>query len=214
MGGGSSKTSKDYIRYRIWHKMEKAGVARPPFPIKGRIPNFVGAEKAASLLSQTLEFRRASIVFSNPDSPQKPVRELVLRHGKTLVMATPRLSKGFVVVEPRLLPRGKEAEASTIRGAFAYGRTIDPRQSPPVDLFIAGSVAVDVHGYRLGKGTGYSDLEHHLLKEVGAISEDTPKATTVHDVKVVPYVPRDSWDIPVDIIATPTKLIYAKRSVV
>lgn len=214
MGDEARKTSKEEIRNRIWHEMEKMGVARPPYPVMGRIPNFVGAEKAALLLAQTPEFRKASVVFSNPDSPQRPVRELVLRQGKTLVMATPRLSKGFVVVEPSQLPRGKEAEASTIRGAFAYGRVISPSKSPPVDLFVAGSVAVDVQGYRLGKGTGYSDLEHRLLVEAGAISEDTPKATTVHDVQVVSYVPRDSWDVPVDIIATPTKLIYAKKSVV
>ncbi|KXA89925.1 hypothetical protein AKJ62_02060 [candidate division MSBL1 archaeon SCGC-AAA259D14] len=45
---------KSEIRHKIWTIMEKKGVARFPRPIKGRIPNFEGAEKAAENLKNFL----------------------------------------------------------------------------------------------------------------------------------------------------------------
>jgi 5-formyltetrahydrofolate cyclo-ligase family. len=60
---------KQRLREKIWRKMEKAGVASFPLPCWGRIPNFVGAEKAAEKLRQLEEWRGAKVVFVNPDSP-------------------------------------------------------------------------------------------------------------------------------------------------
>ena len=96
-GGGDVKAE---LRKRIWDLLMQRGVARFPLPVHGRIPNFVGAELAARRLAELGEYERAELVFCNPDSPQRPVREMVLRDGKTLVMATPRLRKGLLVLEP------------------------------------------------------------------------------------------------------------------
>jgi 5-formyltetrahydrofolate cyclo-ligase len=79
---------------------------------------------------------------------------------------------------------------------------------PEVDLIVAGSVAVSIYGERLGKGEGYSELEYSILREFGKASEETPIATTVHDVQVVDFhIPLEPWDFTVDHIYTPTKSI-------
>ncbi len=200
--------SKEEVRRRVWRILRERGVARFPFPIEGRIPNFVGAEKAARRLAATRLFRDAEVVFCNPDSPQRPVRELALRAGKTLVMATPRLRRGFLVLEPGLVPEKHAREASTIRGAFKWGRaTLEP---PPIDLKVTGSVAVDRRGGRVGKGGGYSDLEYAILREMGLVGDETPVVTTVHDLQVVARVPRERHDVPVDHIFTPTRWIETR----
>jgi len=95
------------IRERVWRILEERGVARFPKPIRGRIPNFVGAERAAARLVAHRVFQDAEVVFCCPDSPQRPVREAALLAGKTLVMATPRLRRGFIILEgvPRRLAR-------------------------------------------------------------------------------------------------------------
>jgi len=74
--------------------MEEKNIATFPKPIYQRIPNFVGAEKAAQNLRGLPEYKLARVIFCNPDSPQRPVREMVLRDGKMPVMATPRLKQG------------------------------------------------------------------------------------------------------------------------
>lgn len=79
-----------------------------------------------------------------------------------------------------------------------------------VDLFVAGSFAVSLEGGRLCKGTGYSDQEYAMLKKAGSLAPETPVVTTVHDAQIVEEIPNDEWDVPVDVIVTPTRVIRAK----
>ncbi|HDD69075.1 MAG TPA: 5-formyltetrahydrofolate cyclo-ligase [Candidatus Korarchaeota archaeon] len=202
---------KSEIRDRIWRLLEERGVARFPKPIRGRIPNFVGADRASARLRELKEYKEASIIFCNPDSPQKPVRELALRDGKTLIMATPRLKKGFLLLDPRKIPSSAYSRASTIRGAFEYGKLVGLRDLPSIQLKVMGSVAVSLDGGRIGKGHGYSDIEYAILREVGVISDETPLATTVHDLQVVPHIPIQENDVPIDIIVTPTRVIRCPK---
>jgi len=186
--------------------MEEKGVATFPKPIIHRIPNFVGAEKAAQNLRSLSEYKAAEVVFCNPDSPQRPIREMALRDGKTVVMATPKLKQGFLLLDSKTIPSNRISEASTIRGAFKHGHFIEPNKVK-VDLFIAGSVAVSSDGGRLGKGTGYSDQEYSILKNAGSLTTQTPIVTTVHDIQIVEKIPKEEWDVSVDIIVTPTRII-------
>ena len=205
-----SGIEKARIRQRIWRLLEEKNVARFPRPVFGRIPNFVGAELAAQRLRSLPEYQKAETVFCNPDSPQRPVRENALVDGKVLVMATPRLKSGLLLLEPGRIPKKALRRASTIRGAFQWGRKIQP-WDVEIDLKVVGSVAVSPEGARLGKGHGYSDLEYAILLECGAIKSDTPIITTVHDLQVVDEIPTGPNDVPVDIIVTPTRTIRAAR---
>jgi 5-formyltetrahydrofolate cyclo-ligase len=204
----SAREFRESLRQKIWREMEEKNIARFPRPVYGRIPNFVGAEQAAEKLINTDIFRRAQVVKVNPDSPQKPVREAVLRKGKILIMPTPRISRGFLVLDPKKISPALYSVAATIQGAFRYGAPIHPSEIPEVDLIVAGSVAVSVYGERLGKGEGYSELEYSILKEFNKVSEETPMTTTVHDVQVVDFhIPLEPWDFTVDYIFTPTRSI-------
>jgi len=201
--------AKEDIRTRVWRLMEEREIARFPRPVFRRIPNFVGAEKAAQNLKKLPEYKAAKAVFCNPDSPQRHVREMTLRDGKILVMATPRLRKGFLLLNPNMIPQDNISDASSIRGAFKHGRFIKPSEVK-VDLFVAGSVAVSQDGGRLGKGTGYSDQEYAILKKAGSLAPENLVVTTVHDVQIVEKISREEWDVHVDVIVTPTRVIRVK----
>ena len=192
--------------------MEELRVARFPRPAFGRIPNFVGAELAARRLVEHDEFESAGVVKVNPDAPQRRVRLAVLSYGKVLIMPTPRLKKGFLILDPRKIHKKFFAKASTIRGAFKYGQSCSLRDLPRVDLVVAGSVAVSRDGVRVGKGGGYSELEYGILRELGLVSEETPILTTVHDVQVVDEIPREPYDLVVDAIITPMRVIRIERN--
>ncbi|MCS7139531.1 MAG: 5-formyltetrahydrofolate cyclo-ligase [Candidatus Nezhaarchaeota archaeon] len=203
----TSISLKDKIRMDVWRAMMEKNVALPPFPIYGRIPNFKGAEEAALKLRSIDEYVEAEVVLCNPDSPQRALREMVLRDGKILIVATPRLSRGFVA-----LHKPKDAAyASTIKGFMELGRPVKPGDYR-VDVFVAGSVAVSLEGHRLGKGTGFSDIEYKLWSNAGSITDETLRVTTVHDIQVVYYVPRDEWDVPVDLILTPTRILWTAQA--
>jgi len=204
----SAREFRESLGRKIWREMEEKNIARFPRPVYGRIPNFVGAEQAAEKLINTDIFKHAQVVKVNPDSPQKPVREAVLRKGKTLIMPTPRISRGFLLLDPKKISPVLYSVATTIQGAFRYGTPIHPSEIPEIDLIVAGSVAVSVYGERLGKGEGYSELEYSILREFNKVSEETPITTTVHDVQVVDFrIPLEPWDFTIDYIFTPTRSI-------
>lgn len=206
-----SNLSKDDIRRRIWSLMEEKGISRFPRPVYGRIPNFVVSEVAAQKLAEQREFKQAKVVKVNPDSPQKMVRYLTLVSGKILIMPTPRLKHGFLLLNPNEIPKSAYKEASSIHGAFKYGKICGINNMPEVDLIVAGSVAVSKQGVRVGKGGGYSEIEYGVLREIGAVNEETPIFTTVHDIQIVDFAPKEAYDLTVDAIITPTKIIRVER---
>ena len=197
-------TSKQELREATWRLLEIHRAARFP-GAKGRIPNFVGAERAALALASLSVWKRARVVKVNPDAPQIPVRRLALREGKIVYMAVPKLREEecFIVLDPKRLGKNLP-RAATIRGADRFGEPVGVDDVKPVDLIVCGSVAVNGQGARVGKGGGFSDLEFGLLREAGAVGARTPIVTTVHPLQVLPQpIEMLPHDIAVDWIVTP-----------
>jgi 5-formyltetrahydrofolate cyclo-ligase len=173
----------------------------------------VGAERAAARAAELPEWKRARRIKCNPDAPQRPLRLRALRDGKIVFMAVPRLTQArcFVRLDPaKLGPR--LSEAASIGGASRLGEPVFPAELGRIDLVVAGSVAVNPNGARVGKGGGYSDLEFALARQLGSVSESTPVMTTVHDVQVLDEaIPMTTHDVPVDLIVTPERVIRARR---
>jgi len=201
---------KAELREMVWSLLEERGVARFPRPVRGRIPNFMGAERAASRVLATEEFRRAEAVKVNPDSPQLEVRRGVLEAGKMLIMPSPRLRSGFLILDPSRIPRKLHRRAATIRGSFQYASETGLEGLPRVDLIVCGSVAVTRGGARVGKGGGYSEMEYAILRELELVDEGTPIMTTVHDLQIVEDAPVEEHDFSVDLIATPTRMMRTR----
>lgn len=203
--------TKQELREEMWRRMEELHIARFPGAF-GRIPNFEGTEKAALKLTLLEEWRRSSVVKINPDSPQAPVRRLAFQNNITVIMPTPRLRRGFLLLDPARIDRKDYGFASTIKGAFTLGRRIELADLPNVDLVVVGSVAVNEQGERIGKGGGYSEIEWAVAREFSKVEENTPIMTTVHDVQLVKeFFEVAPYDLPVDWVVTPTVSLRVKR---
>lgn len=206
--------AKAALREEVWAAMSAAGVARFP-GAENRIPNFTGAEAAAQRLRETLEWRSARAVKSNPDSAQWPVRQRALEDGKTVYMAVPRLAEPepFFLLDPDHLadtPR----KASSIKGATRSARRVHVAELSTVDLVVTGCVAVGEDGARLGKGGGFADLEFAVASEAGLIGPHTVVATTVHEIQLRPagVIPTTSHDARLDLIVTPERIIDCRAA--
>jgi len=212
-GDAALLTAKAHLRDEVWGALRSAKVARFP-GADGRIPNFVGAEAAAERLRAVPAWQDAGTVKANPDAPQWPVRQRALDDGKTLYMAVPRLAedKPFFLLDPTRLADSPR-QASSIKGASRSAVTVDVSDLEPVDLVVAGCVAVAEDGARLGKGGGFSDLELAAATEAGLIDPSTVVVTTVHDLQVraAGEIPTAGHDIHVDLVVTPERLIECPR---
>jgi 5-formyltetrahydrofolate cyclo-ligase len=201
---------KQALREEVWRALTVNKGARFP-GAQGRIPNFIGAEAAAQYLTTLAVWQRARALKCNPDAPQRSVRYAALQAGKVLYMAVPRLRelKPFIALDPARLGSSELWRASSIQGAFAVGTPVALAEMRPIDLIVAGSVAVSGDGARLGKGGGYSDLEYALCRQADLVHENTPIVSTVHPMQVVSEgaIEMTAHDISLNWFATPDGLV-------
>ena len=209
---------KQAVREAVWDAFEAGDQARFPFPPHDRIPNFAGADAAATRLAETAAWEAAETLKANPDAPQLPVRRAALRAGKPVYVAQPRLRdpNPFLRLDPAEIPPAEIDDATTVSGISEYGTPTAPEDVAHVDLIVAGSVGVATDGARIGKGEGYSDLEWAVLRELDAVTDETTVASTVHELSVLdgpesaigaaPPTP-DAHDVPLDLVVTPDRTI-------
>src|SRR5262249_46527479 len=161
------------------------------------------------------DWERGAALKANPDPPQWPVRQRALEDGKRVYMAVPRLAadRPFFLLDPARLTTSPR-KASSIKGASSAGVTVDLSDLTPVDLVIAGCVAVGRDGARLGKGGGFSDLELAVAATAGLVDAHTVVATTVHERQalVAGRIPTPPHDIPVALIVTADDVTRCPRS--
>ena len=113
------------------------------------------------------------------------------------------LNMGKRVALPRCLPGGEmEARAVTALEELeegAYGIPAPPAGAPlvpreEVDVILVPNLCCDREGYRLGRGGGYYD--RYLAGYTGTTVAWCPPAL------LVPRVPREEHDVPVDLLLT------------
>lgn len=177
--------------------MEEYFSGKPPlrravwaeFPPEKKIPNFPGARAAAEKLFELPLLARAKTLKVNRDRAQAHVRRLALERGITLFVATQRMERGFLKLDPATRAR-------------SY---VSLEEVPPLDAVIVGSVAITRTGYQCGVGFGYSDLEYALLRMHG--HPKIPVLTTVAPQQIVRLFPYYEHDVSLSAFATPDELV-------
>jgi 5-formyltetrahydrofolate cyclo-ligase len=205
------------IRQQIWERLRP--VAKPDsrfhLDFANVIPDFVGSGQAIQrLISQPL-YRESRYAFVTPDNGLAALRRQMLDDGKTLVVSTYGIYRGFVLLEPARIPREHTLFASWLDGLEHFGTPVSLEAIAArgrFDFMATGASAVSLNGVRFGKGHGFFDLEWGMFTDIGVADERTPVIAVVHDVQVVEekLFPSET-DILVDAIATPTRYLNVRR---
>ena len=144
-----------------------------------------------SLLSSLPEWESASTVLLYHPLPG----EVDLRNLMAVSPSTKRIVLPLVVGDDLVL---KEYVPGTLVKGFAG--ILEPSASAPevnsseIDLAVVPGVAFDSSCHRLGRGRGFYD---RLLPTL-----DCPLVGVAFDWQMVPEVPTDPWDFPLDAIIT------------
>jgi len=205
------------IRQQIWERLRP--VAKPDsrfhLDFANVIPDFVGSEQAIQRLISQPFYRESRYAFVTPDNGLAELRRRMLDDGKTLVVSTYGIHRGFVLLEPSRIAREHNLFASWLDGLEYFGRYISLEEIASrgrFDFLATGASAVSVNGVRFGKGHGFFDLEWGMFTDIGVADERTAVIAVVHDVQVVEekLFPSET-DILVDAIATPERYFNVKR---
>ena len=205
------------IRQQIWEKLRP--VAKPDsrfhLDFANVIPDFVGSEQAIQRLIEQPIYRESHYAFVAPDNGLAQLRRRMLDDGKTLVVSTYGIHRGFVLLEPSRIAREHTQFASWLDGMEYFGSPISLEEIASrgrFDFMATGASAVSVNGVRFGKGHGFFDLEWGMFTDTGVADERTPVIAVVHDVQVVEEELQPSeTDILVDAVATPTRYLNVQR---
>lgn len=215
--GYPTMSKSKIIRQQIWGKLHD--VAKPDTRFHKNfaevIPDFEGSEIATEHLVAMPEYEHAGYSFITPDNCLVDLRRRMIAAGKPFVMSTYGIYRGFLLIEPGMVPPGAELYAAWLDGMEHFGRPItleEIARRGRFDFMVTGASAVSVDGVRFGKGHGFFDLEWGMFTDLGLVDETTPVVAVVHDVQVVEenLIPSET-DILVDYIATPTRLHKVER---
>ncbi|MDX3929460.1 MAG: 5-formyltetrahydrofolate cyclo-ligase [Shinella sp.] len=204
---------KASVRERVWSELRKVAVpdSRFHFEFGEFIADFEGGEKAVDRLTDHRFYRDAELIFITPDNCLDRLRLQALKDGKTVLMTTYSIKRGFWLLEPNVISPDLYLYASTLDGMERIGRPVDLKDiatMPKVDYMVTGTGAINLEGVRFGKGHGFFDAEWGMLYQIKRISTDTPCAAVVHECQVLSEkLTPDVYDTVVDVIFTPTRTI-------
>jgi 5-formyltetrahydrofolate cyclo-ligase len=205
------------IRQQIWSRLH--GVAKPDtrfhLNFSEVIPDFEGSDMATDRVCGMVAYRDTQFAFVTPDNCLVELRRRMIAAGKPFVMSTYGIYRGFLLMEPGMVPEGAELYAAWLDGMEHFARPItltEVARRGRFDFMVTGASAVSVDGVRFGKDHGFFDLEWGMFTDLGLVGETTPVVAVVHDCQVVEEKLTPSLtDILVDHIATPSRLHHVER---
>jgi 5-formyltetrahydrofolate cyclo-ligase len=204
-------------RQRIWDRLKQ--VARPDTRFHMRfadfIPDFEGVDVATDRICALPAYQNCKLAFVTPDNSMTELRRRLIAARVPLVTATYNIQRGFLYIAPDAVPEGAALYAAWLDGIEHFAKPVTLEEIAGLgrfDLMATGASAVSVDGVRFGKGHGFFDLEWGMFTDLGLALDTTPVAAIVHDVQVVEdHLQMNTTDIPVDFIATPSRLIPVER---
>ncbi len=199
-------------------KFDRLTVAAQIFRNLERLPEFRDAQTLAVYLDFRNEAPTTPFVPRLFDRPERVVaaprcveRELEFyRLNAPLFLDAPP-SDGDVSVGADFLDRDAFAPERLFRfdaltsGAFGIWEPLPVSKrrvfAAEFDVVLVPGLAFDLAGGRLGRGAGFYD------RFLDAVSPKTRLIGVAFDEQIVEQTPRDAFDLPVDALATPSRLV-------
>lgn len=204
---------KASVRERVWAELRKVAVpdSRFHYDFGEFIADFEGGEEAVARLTGHHFYKRSNFIFITPDNCLDRLRHQALRDGKTVLVTTYSIRRGFWLLDPSKIAPELMLYASTLDGMERVGQPVSLKEiaeMPRIDYMVTGTGAINHEGVRFGKGHGFFDAEWGMLYRIGRISTATPSAAVVHDCQVLDEkLTPDVYDTVADVIFTPTRTI-------
>lgn len=143
--------------------------------------------------------RSVSCYLSSPSEPDtRPFVNEAVRRGIRVLLPITRVDG---LLDWTTATEGGGEEIGPLGVPEAVGELLSPMAVGDVDLMIIPAAAVDVTGMRMGWGRGYFD------KTIGSMEHCPPVFAVVYDSEVLPAVPREVHDQPVQGVVTPERTI-------
>src|SRR5689334_17241231 len=159
---------KENVRRQVWMRLQ--AVARPDsrfhWDFNRFIPDFEGSATCVERLCTTAAYQAANRILVTPDNSLTGLRARCIADGKTVIVPTYSLARGFLALSRETVPSDQEAFAATLDGLEIFGSpylvSIHDRVQGP-QLMITGASVLNSQGVRISHGPSFFDLEWLIL---------------------------------------------------
>ena len=169
--------------------------------------------KAAENLRRIAPYMQARTVLVSLHPALRQVCLNVLQDRKRLILPTPGLQKGFVLLDPAAIPPPKRHLAIRFKWKESSLSKI-PYDKPlvePIDMIVAESLAVTPDGKRIGDGRGFLDLQAAIVQILGWAHPAMQIVSLVQEDSIVESLPVEETDVGADWIVTPRRAWETSR---
>jgi len=212
-GRGTFVNQEERVRRVVWERLKHVAIPDSRFDrdLREFVPDFFGSDDAARRVTSLDEWRDASRIFCAPDNSVERLRYEALSAGKSVLVPTYGLRRGFVHIDGSVLSASDLRHAASLDGMESYGTNLGPgdlRRFGSVELIITGATAATTDGRHIGGGQRYLALEWAMLEQLGLVSTAVPVVALVHECQLVDEVVEANYDCLIDFIATNSRMIH------
>ena len=211
-GRGTFVDPEEQVRRRVWAQLRR--VAHPDsrfdLDLSYFIPDFEGRERCDEQFLALDVWRDAEVIFIAPDNNLENLRRRALSEGRSIVVPTYGMRRGFVRLDGQRLDPGDHGLAATLDGMERVGRRVSLdglKALGVINLIVTGAVGVStVNGAQVGLTQRYHAIETAILSELGLLDDSTQVIVSAHDCQLLdfPLMPEENR---CQLIVTPNRLI-------
>jgi 5-formyltetrahydrofolate cyclo-ligase len=191
------------------------------------VPDFRDSGAATSRVAELPAYAAASTILVTADNSLEGLRARALKDGKKILVATYRLRRGFVLLDPARIAESRFELAACLDGMekTGVGRSVSLAQlrdeGVRVDLCVTGGLVFSSSGVVIWEGTSLFEVQWALLQDLGVLKAETPVVAVAHTCQVVDeaalgmeaFVPSSKGEVQCDFVATPEQLVEIKGAV-
>lgn len=212
-GRGTFVNQEERVRRVVWERLKHVAIPDSRFDrdLREFVPDFFGSDEASRRVTSLNEWNAASRVFCAPDNSVEQLRYEALAAGKSILVPTYGLRRGFAHLDGAVLARSDLRHAASLDGMESYGTTLGPgdlRRFGTIELIITGATAATTDGRHIGGGQRYLALEWTMMEQLGLVSTSVPVVALLHDCQLVDEVVEADHDCLIDFIATNSRMIH------
>jgi 5-formyltetrahydrofolate cyclo-ligase len=180
------------------------------------VPDFRGSSSAIDRIVQLPCYISANTILVTSDNSLEQLRYRALKDGKKVLVATYKLLRGFVLLDPKRISEDKYEMASLldIMERPGIGRPLTLDQVEEVDLCVTGVLAITEQGTTIRKSSNYFEIQWGILLDRKALDQKTPVIAIAHSCQVIGRAeelkqlrPDGQLHITPDFIVTPERVI-------
>ncbi len=154
-------------------------------------PDFRGSSAAVDRLVALPCYQNARTLLVTSDNSLEQLRFRALKDGKKLLVATYRLRRGFVLLNPSFIDVDRIAHAACLDGMEkpGVGRLISLAQLQEekfsIDLCATGGLAFNQQGVTVWEGQALFEVQWAMLQDIQCLGTNVPVVAIAHACQVV-----------------------------